>query len=99
MALFLNTDYAVADAGASFQHGNLPRAVSPLGRYSQTPLHVLGRARALHFYLRDEKLDASAALELGFIQELRPTEDAAQARGLELARCQVELVQPRLLRR
>ena len=85
MALFMNADYAVADAAATFQHGNLPRGVSPVGNYSQTPVHALGRAKALHFYLRDELLSAAEARSLGFVHEVSSGVDAAQARAKELA--------------
>ncbi|EOD12434.1 enoyl-CoA hydratase, partial [Emiliania huxleyi CCMP1516] len=66
-ALFLQTDYRVADSRALFQHGNLSRGVCPVAGYSQSLPAAIGAARAREFYLLDEILSADDALRAGLI--------------------------------
>jgi len=70
LAGMLHADFVVAEAAATFEHGNLPRGVCPLGMLSRNFVAAVGRSFALDVYLRDRKLSAQAALEAGLVQEV-----------------------------
>jgi len=67
----MHADFVVAEAGSTFEHGNLPRGVCPLGMLSRTFAAAVGRSVALDIYLRDSKLDAPTALAAGLVHEVR----------------------------
>ena len=69
-AACLSCDYVVADAAATFEHGNLVRGVCPLGGYSRTLPHVAGRGRALAMYLANPTLAAADAKATGLAHEV-----------------------------
>ena len=69
-AACLSCDYVVAEASATFEHGNLVRGVCPLGGYSCTLPHVAGVARALAIYLGNDILSAAEAQTAGIVHEV-----------------------------
>ena len=87
LAACLNADYILANADATFCHGNIVRGVCPLGMLSQTLVTAVGRSRAMRMYLANETLDSARALQFGLVHELCNVDvDAMQQRAVTLAR-------------
>ena len=70
MSTCFNCDYRVADAHTTFQHGNLPRGVSPGGGYSTTPFLILGSVVARSMYFCNEILNTQDALACGVLDDV-----------------------------
>ena len=91
----LHADSAVAEAGTTFEHGNLARGVCPLGMLSCTFAGALG-AHAQHVYLQAARSDAAAARALGLVQLLgrgiQATKACAQIIAQDAARHRRHLV-------
>jgi enoyl-CoA hydratase/carnithine racemase len=81
----MHTDYLAADRASVFEHGNLPRGVCVLGMLSQTFVRALG-PQAQHVYLRNTRLDASAALAVGLVHATCKGALATQIHAREAAR-------------
>ena len=85
MSTCFNADYRVADTETTFQHGNLPRGVSPAGGYSTTPFLVLGNVAARTMYLCNEIYMTCSALAIGILDEVHAGVQAAKMRANKLA--------------
>ena len=84
VAMSLQADMRIAEAQATFQHGNLSRGVCPVAGFSHTLQVAIGTAHAATFYLTDEPITATAALALGLVQEVRDGVCEAKSRALAL---------------
>ena len=91
LALALCADRVLAVESCTFQHGNAPRGVSPLGLYSKTLQQRIGFARSFQFYASDETMETREALEMGLVDDVFEEEAAAIARCLALLGDEVEL--------
>ena len=69
LASCLNTDYIVAEAGSTFEHGNLVRGLCPLGMLSQSFNLAVGQV-SVHVYLQNATINASTARVLGLVQDM-----------------------------
>jgi enoyl-CoA hydratase/carnithine racemase len=85
MSTCFNCDYRVADMLSTFQHGNLPRGVSPAGGYSTTPFLILGSTIAHSMYLCNEIFSAPQGVACGFLDEMSNGAKATTGRALSLA--------------
>jgi len=70
VAMFLQADARLAESEASFQHGNLSRGVCPVAGFSRSLKAIVGTERALAFYLMDQPISATAAMQLGLVHEV-----------------------------
>ena len=85
IALALNAVQRLADAATTFEHGNLPRGVCPIGGFSQTLLDAIGDSHASAFYLTNVKLDSCSALAIGLVHRACGGVHATQRAAHELA--------------
>ena len=70
MSTMFNCDYRVSDRNTMFQHGNLPRGVSPAGGYSATPFLLFRSVQARAAYLCNEIFSAGEALSQEVLDEV-----------------------------
>ena len=85
MAACIHSDFLTAEHGATFEHGNLPKGVCPLGMLSHTFIHALGLERAQRAYLQNCQMNAAAALAIGLVHEVSVGVYRAQQRAREVA--------------
>ena len=85
MSTMFNSDYRVADIETTFQHGNLPRGVSPAGGYSTTPFIQVGRDAGRAMYLCNEIFTTARALAIGILDESKTGAEACKIRVSKLA--------------
>eukprot|EP00966_Prymnesium_polylepis_P230954 5344621-Prymnesium_polylepis.1 len=86
-AIFFHSDVRVAEASATFQHGNLSRGVCPIAGYSRTLQGAIGSPLAFQFYLTDQVIAAPSALALGIVHIMRMGRDETQAYAHYWAGC------------
>jgi 2-(1,2-epoxy-1,2-dihydrophenyl)acetyl-CoA isomerase len=89
IGLALSCDIVFAAESARFHPAFLRIALVPDNGISQTLVRRMGYARALLFLLRDEPLDAEAALRFGLVDEVHPGATLLEA-AMAVARAAAE---------
>jgi thioester reductase-like protein len=85
LAACLNADYRIAHEGAMFNYGNLPRGVCPGLLLSHNLGMTVGHKNATDLYMNDVTVTAKEAQQMGLMNEVYNTVEAAKAAGYEFA--------------
>jgi enoyl-CoA hydratase/carnithine racemase len=79
LAIALHSDCVVSSKDATFQHGELTRGLTPAALFTRSMSEVAGHSIAVQFYLRNDRLSAGQAKEVGLVQHMRATKASTQA--------------------
>ena len=86
MAISLLTDYVTTHNTATFQVGELSRAIYPAGLFTRTLADAIGSDAATNLYLTEMRLSGAQAREVGLVQTIAPSARDAQQTSCEIAR-------------